>query len=190
MSFRTLAFKCFAVLALASLSVSLSAAYEGIVPKDSTVTAVPGENGGFFFNGSFNIDLSEEARDVLERGIPLTFILRVEIEKKRWFWTNKDLGTVRENMRLTYNPLTRQYKVNVGTMTQNFDSLRQALVLMSTISNLLVAPYRDLDDEYVAKARFYLDKSRLPKPFQVTLSKGSGWNLDTGWFNVRINKPK
>ncbi len=58
---------------------------------------------------------------------------------------------------------------------------------MTTISKLYVAPYRDINsDDYEVRARFYLDTERLPKPFQVTLKKDDGWNLDSGWFDVTI----
>lgn len=36
------------------------------------------------------------------------------------------------------------------------------------------------------RARFYLDTSKLPRPFQVTLKKDDGWNLNSGWFDAEI----
>ncbi|MCD8339057.1 MAG: DUF4390 domain-containing protein, partial [Burkholderiales bacterium] len=71
MFLRTLAFKCLVILAMCLPCASLIAAEEGIVPSDAIVKVVPGKNGGIFFNGIFHITLSDEARDVLERGIPL-----------------------------------------------------------------------------------------------------------------------
>ena len=98
-----------------------------------------------------------------------------------------EISKVTERIRLSYNPLTRQYRVSLGGMTQNFDNLDQAIFFMTTISKLYVAPYRDINsDDYEVRARFYLDTERLPKPFQVTLKKDDGWNLDSGWFDVTI----
>jgi hypothetical protein len=62
-----------------------------------------------------------------------------------------------------------------------------ALRFIKTINNLYVGSYRNLNPEdYEARARFYLDTSKLPRPFQVTLKKDDGWNLNSGWFDAEI----
>lgn len=179
----------FTVLTAVSLSfaVMTCALAEGIVPIHTQVTAIKDEVSGIYFEGSFELELSSEVKEVLERGIPLVFNLEVEVNKKRWYWFDRQIGKVVERIRLSYNPLTRQYRVSVGAMTQNFDSLDQAVFFMTTISRLYVAPYRNINPEdYEVFARFYLDTDRLPKPFQVTLKKEDGWDLNTGWFQVDI----
>lgn len=164
-------------------------ATEPIVPISSEIFAVKEPHGGVFFNGDFELDLSNEVFDVLRRGIALTFIIEVEIEKKRWYWFDKKIASVQEKIRLGFNPLTRQYRVSIGGVNQNFETLDQAIHFMKAISDLRVSGYQNLDNEdYEARARFYLDTSRLPKPFQVTLKKNDDWNLDTGWFEVPIGK--
>ena len=61
------------------------------------------------------------------------------------------------------------------------------LAFIKTINNLYVGSYRNLNPEdYEARARFYLDTSKLPRPFQVTLKKDDGWNLNSGWFDAEI----
>lgn len=146
---------------------------------------------GIFFSGEFDFELAPEVQDVLRRGISLHFVLEVEVEKKRWYWFDRLVSQARENIRLSYNPLTRIYRVSIGNMTQNFDTFEGALRLMQSVTNLFVGSYRDINsEEYEARARFYLDTSKLPKPFQVTLRKEDGWNLDTGWFPVQITDPE
>lgn len=158
-----------------------------IVPLEANVVANNGERQGIYFNANFDIEVTDEVADVLRRGIALNFVLKVELEKKRWYWLDRTISEVTENIRLAFNPLTRQYKVSIGGMSQNFDTLDQALHMMGTVSNLHISSYRDLNSgSYEARCRFYLDTSRLPKPFQVTLKKGDGWNMDTGWFEAKI----
>lgn len=169
-------------------SAVTSAYADQIIPLNSQLQVQKKDNVGAYFDGNFEIDLSGEAEDVLRRGIALNFILDVQVEKKRWYWLDKTVVDIHENMRLSFNPLTRQYRVSIGGMTQNLDTLDQALQLMSAVTNLQVSTSAKLNSEdYEARARLYLDTSRLPKPFQVTLRKGSGWNLDTGWFTVKID---
>ncbi len=188
MNFRAAVVTCFIGLSLGAMTPVSYAADEQIVPTEARVKAIDGKNGGIYFDGKFSLDLSDEAREVLERGITLNFILEVEVEKPRWYWANKDLGVVKENIRLSYNPMTRQYRVSIGGMKQSLEDLTSAVQLMSTISDLFISPYMKLEPSFEAKARFYLDISKLPKPFQATLKKDNGWNLDTGWFKVKIEQ--
>ncbi len=188
MNFKTAVLTCLIGLSLVATVPVSYAADEQIVPTEARVKAISGKNEGIYFDGKFSLDLSDEAREVLERGITLNFLLEVEVEKPRWYWANKDIGVVKENIRLSYNPMTRQYRVNIGGMKQNFENLSSAIQLMSTISNLFISPYMKLESSFEAKARFYLDISKLPKPFQATLKKDNGWNLDTGWFKVKIEQ--
>ncbi len=186
MSLRTTVVKCLFGLMALIISLPLFAADEGIRAVSTSVRAVSGDAGGIFFDGNFEIELSDQAKDVLSRGITLNFVLEVEVEKKRWYWFNRDIGEASESIRLSYSPLTRRYRVSIGGVTQNFETLSQALQLMSSVSNLYLSSYRDIDDGYKAQARFYLDTARLPKPFQVTLKREGGWDLDSGWFDVPI----
>lgn len=182
-----------ALIVLGALFTSVQPmASEPIVPLDSEIFSIKEPQDGIFFNGDFELDLSNEVFDVLRRGIVLTFIIEVEIEKKRWYWFDKKIASVQEKIRLGFNPLTRQYRVSIGSVNQNFESLEQAVHLLKVISNLKVSGYQNINNgDYEARARFYLDTSRLPRPFQVTLKKNEDWNLDTGWFDVPIgNKEK
>lgn len=182
---RKIAIILFSLSAL--LCAAEGAAADQIAPLESEIFSIKGPRGGVFFKGNFELDLSNEVFNVLRRGIALTFIIEVEIEKKRWYWVDKKIADAKERIRLSFNPLTRQYRVSIGNMNQSFETLEQAIYLLRVISNLKVSNYRKIDGEdYEARARFFLDTSRLPKPFQVTLKKDDDWNLDTGWFDVPI----
>ena len=179
------------VAGLIAAAMAVSACAEGIVPVHAEVSAIQDSSKAIYFDGSFELELAPEVKEVLERGVPLNFNLEVEIFKNRWYWFDREISKVTERIRLSYNPLTRQYRVSLGGVTQNFDNLDQAIFFMTTISKLYVAPYRDINpDDYEVRARFYLDTERLPKPFQVTLKKDDGWNLDSGWFDVTIVSTK
>lgn len=178
--YKKLAFACAA--ALCALTAS---AGEGIIPLEAQVEGRGTPAPGIYFKAIFEIEVGRQVVDVLHRGITLTFVLDVQVDKKRWYWFDRNIAGVRETMRLSFNPLTRRYKLSVGAIAQNFDSLESALQLMESITNLYVGAYRQLDaDDYTARARLYLDSTQLPRPLQVVLDKG--WNLDSGWFAVKV----
>lgn len=165
----------------------LTFAADQIIPLDSRVIASHEAPYPTRFSANFEISPSSEILDVLRRGIPLTFVLEVSITKDRWYWTDKKVSTKKERMRLSFNPLTRQYRISLGSLNHNFESLDQALQLISSVNNWLILEGVELDpNDYEAKARFYLDTSRLPKPLQVSMDRGPDWSMDTGWFNVKI----
>jgi hypothetical protein len=146
-----------------------------------------GADHAVLFDGSFKIAPGQEVMDVLRRGISLNFVLEVQVKKNRWYWFDKTVGSKKESIRLAYNPLTRQYRISIGSITQNFETIEDALRLMSVYKNWKVCEEEDLNpDDFSARARFFLDTERLPKPLQVSLKKHSGWNLDTGWFEIPI----
>lgn len=178
------------VLAAALVLSAVGQAYSASVePVTAEISAQRTPSSGLFFNGEFNFELTDELMDVLLRGITLSFVLEVEVEKKRWYWFDRDIAGASEHIRLSFNPLTRKYKLSIGGMTQSFESPAAALAMMKNVSNLYLGSCRELNPEgYSAKARFYLDTSKLPKPFQVTLRREDGWNVDSGWFPVKITR--
>lgn len=172
---------------LLGLSLVFAVQASEVVPVDPQVESQETPTKGLYFSSSFEFDLSSEVEDVLQRGITLYFVIEVEVDKKRWYWFDRLIDETKETIRLSFNPLTRSYRVAIGGMTQSFNSLEGALRLVKSINNLYIGSYRELNsDDYEARARFYLDTSKLPRPFQVTLNKDDGWSLNTGWFDVGI----
>ena len=111
-------------ITLLAMSTSLSAlASDVVVPVDPVIEG----QEGLYFSSSFEFELSSEVEDVLQRGITLYFVIEVEVEKKRWYWFDRSICGIKETIRLSFNPLTRSYRVAIGGMTQSFSSLVGAL---------------------------------------------------------------
>ena len=73
------------VLAAALVLSAVGQAYSASVePVTAEISAQRTPSSGLFFNGEFNFELTDELMDVLLRGITLSFVLEVEVEKKRW----------------------------------------------------------------------------------------------------------
>jgi len=154
-------------LALSLLLLTAAAAQAGsIEPKRAALT--PGEDG-YTLSAEFALDLGNRLEDAVARGVPLYFNLEFVLERSRKYWVNEHVTTRSLTYRLSYSSLTRQYRLTTGNLHQNFGSLEEALRVIGRIAAL---PVVDRDaikagESYEAAVRLALDRSQLPKPFQV-----------------------
>jgi hypothetical protein len=86
---------------------------------------------GYFLEADFEIALTHTLEDALNKGVPLYFALEFELIRPRWYWFNEKLANSRQQYRLSYNALARQYRVGVGKLYQNFSALPEALAFLS-----------------------------------------------------------
>jgi hypothetical protein len=128
--------------------------------------------------------------DALQKGIPMFFVAEVEILRNRWYWTDLKVAGEARHMRLAYQPLTRRWRLNVGskpignsglgvTLTQNFETMGDALAAVQRFSRWQVADSAaiDPDSTHTLRFRFALDVSQLPRPFQIGAVGQSDWNI-------------
>ena len=157
----------------------------GIEIRSASFTA--GEDG-HTLNADLDIALTPVLEDALNKGVPLYFVLEFEVVRSRWYWTNERIISARQHVRLTYNTLTRQYRVGTGALYQNFSRLPEALNFLSKIRRREeVEPGAFKRGEtYSAALRMRLDITQLPKPFQVNALGSRDWNLASDWFRWTI----
>jgi len=138
---------------------------------------------GYVLNADFNFDLNQKLVDALAHGVALHFVAELRIERPRWYWFNKLIIQRRLEYRLAYHAMTRSYRLNIGSLHRNFDSLAEALHSMEHIRSLYVAPPNAFNakDKYEVTLRFFHDTSLLPKPFQLSALANGKWELGTGW---------
>jgi hypothetical protein len=86
--------------------------------------------------------------------------------------------------RLTYNPLTRQYRITSGLLGQQFDSLDEVERLLARVVSRPVIRKDALSagERYEAAVRLRLDVAQLPKPFQINALASRDWSLQSEWF--------
>ena len=155
---------------------------EGIEVRKAALNA---SEEGYLLEAEFNIQLTSALDDALHKGVPLYFALEFELMRARWYWTNEKLASLQQQQRLTYNTLTRQYRVGVGALYQNFSSLKEALDYMSRIRRRQdIDGTLRKDTAYAAQLRLRLDTTLLPKPFQ--LHTGRDWNINSEWYRWTV----
>jgi Domain of unknown function (DUF4390) len=172
-------------LALAACIIgSAHAAQSGGI--DIRKAALTASEDGYLLEAEIDIQLSPQIEDVLNKGVPLYFMLEFEVTRSRWYWTNEKIASVQQPWRLSYNTLTRQYRVGAGALYQNFSTLAEALAFMTRVRRRGDIPPGALqkDTTYAAALRMRLDVTQLPKPFQ--LNTGRDWNVGSDWFRWAV----
>ena len=146
-------------------------------------------------SADFSISLNSVVTEALTRGVALYFVSEFSLIRPRWYWLNKEVSQSEQIIKLSFNSLTRQYRITYGTLYQNFPNLDDALKVISHQSAppiaasllrqedgylAMILPRKDGD--YIAATRLWLDVTQLPKPLQVNALAGQDWSLDSGWY--------
>ena len=155
------------VLAAALLLLVAAAAQAGSI--EPTRAALTPSEDGYALSAEFSLDLGNRLEDAVARGVPLYFNLEFVLERPRKYWVNEHIITRSLTYRLSYSSLTRQYRLTTGSLHQNFGSLQEALRVVGRIAALPVLEKDAIKvgETYEAAVRLALDRSQLPKPFQV-----------------------
>ena len=173
-------------LAALRLAAAVPARADGIeVKKAALVTA----DDGSFLEAEFEISLTHTLEDALNKGVPLYFTLEFELIRPRWYWLNEKIVATRQQYRLGYNALTRQYRVGVGALYQNFASLPDALAFLSQVRLRDIAELGALakGNTYTAALRMRLDISQLPRPFQISAVGSREWSVGSDWHRWTVS---
>jgi hypothetical protein len=147
---------------------------------------VPG--GGAVLNATFEFEVPQALEEAVQKGIAVYFNIEFELFRKRWYWFDRKVNSTTLTYRLSYSPLTRQYRLARGGLSQSFDSLEEALGLLKSVRQWKVIEPGLLSprDSYEAQVRMRLDVTQLPKPFQVNAITSREWNLASDWRELAV----
>jgi len=174
------------VLLLGLMTVSgLACAEDPIAVSHATVSVRSGVDPGTFVDAQFDLELPLSLREAVDHGIALYFVIELEVSRSRWYWFDKRLLDDAIEYRLSFSPLTRQYRLARGGLAQPFDSLDQALATMRRVTQWRVADSALFDGGNThGRIRMRLDTSMLPKPFQVSALTDPDWKLESDWVRL------
>jgi Domain of unknown function (DUF4390) len=145
-------------------------------------------NDALLVNAVFEFELPQALEEAVQKGIALYFNIEFELFRNRWYWFDRKIASSTLTYRLSYSPLTRQYRLARGGLSQSFESLDEALSLLKSVRNWKVAEKSILGprEEYHAQIRMRLDVTQLPKPFQVNAITSREWSLASDWREVPV----
>ncbi|SOY53362.1 DUF4390 domain-containing protein [Cupriavidus taiwanensis] len=158
---------------------------------EATEARVEYQDGGFELAASFDFDLPPALEDALHKGISLYFAVDFQLSRSRWYWfDDKPVNTTR-SVRLSYQPLTRQYRISTGGLQLPFTRLKSALQFIQRVRGWRVFERSAVKpgETYNAEVRMRLDLSQLPKPFQINAVNTRDWNLASDWRRFTYTVP-
>ena len=145
---------------------------------------------GLYLTAALQLELPAIVQDALYKGISMHFIADAEVLRQRWYWMDKVVARATRYVRLSYQPLTRRWRLaqsaapfaatGLGvSLDQNFDDLPEVLAALQRIARWKIADEGSLDDgvPYIVNFQFRLDLSQLPRPLQIGAVGGSNWNI-------------
>lgn len=145
---------------------------------------------GLYLSTTLQFVLPELAEDALYKGIPMFFVAEAQVMRDRWYWSDRQVAEATRYLRLSYQPLTRRWRLNISSspitnsglgvvLAQNFEEYSDALAAIQRISRWKIADPDAIspDGQHTVNFRFRLDMSQLPRPFQIGAVGRSGWSL-------------
>jgi len=175
---RALAFA--AALAVAA-ALPPQRARADVIPVKSAELRV--EEGEVLLNAEFEFALNPTLEEALQKGVPLYFVLEVELARPRWYWLDEKVQSASTTWRVSYAPLSQQYRVASGLFSQNVSSIAEVERLIGRVTSRPIASAADFarGARYEAAVRLRLDVNQLPKPFQVNALASREWQLASDW---------
>ena len=134
-------------------------------------------------------DLPSSIEEAMYKGVSLTFVSELGITLERWYWRDKTVVNATRQIRISYQALTRRWRVlpwsdlasqgGLGVqLPQTYETLPEALAIAQRIHNWRVVDYADIGDgDHWLTLRYRLDMSQLPKPLQIGLLGQGDWSI-------------
>jgi Domain of unknown function (DUF4390) len=143
---------------------------------------------GMYLSATMRFELPSAVEDALLKGIAITFVAEAQVLRDRWYWYDKSIATATRNVRLSYQPLTRRWRISVlgndestsgASLSQSFDKLPDAIAVVRRISRWKIAEGTEIDQEsrHNVDFRFRLDTTQLPRPMQIGITGNADWNI-------------
>lgn len=152
-----------------------------------TVTRLSGRVEGefYFVDAEVHIDLSPDARDAIDSGVPLQFAFDFEIHRpRRFMWDKRVLG-LRRAWRLERHALANKYVVTdiVTRKRVVHTSMSDAIEALGRLSDITLGKAQDLlsTPGLQGRMRAQLDIEALPAPLRPIAYLSPSWHLRSDW---------
>jgi len=162
-------------------SVAATATADAIQVNNATLEVAETRYALF---ADFRLELTTSLLEALSNGVSLGFLVEFELSRPRWYWLNEKTTTEKLELRLSYIPLAKQYRLSSGSLHQNFSSLSEALRALGEVHGWPVLDRDQVENgrRYIASVRMRLDPAQLPTPFRVMSAVTSReWTLASDW---------
>lgn len=144
-----------------------------------TAFAVQRGEEGVTIDYAINFELPRGAEEALAKSVPLYFVAEAEVFRDRWYWRDKRIASASRVWRIVYQPLTANYRVTFGGLSQSYPSRAEAFAVIRRGANWKVAEAGQIEDgsRHYVEFSFRLDTSLLPRPMQIGIATQPDWAL-------------
>nr|WP_241015030.1 DUF4390 domain-containing protein [Burkholderia sp. Ac-20379] len=152
-------------------------------PVNVQRASLQSDGNGWALDARFEFELNANLEDAVNKGIPLYFTTDFELSRARWYWFDEQPVSVTQTIRLSFQPLTREYRVSTGGLALGFPTLKEALAVVQHVTSWHVIDRNQVQagETYTASVRMQLDTALMPKPFQVDAVNNRDWTLVSDW---------
>lgn len=159
---------------------SVTANAEGIKLKSAELERVDND---WLLNATFKIELTPGLEDAVQKGVVLYFQTEFDVTRSRWYWFDEKPALAQRLTRLSYQPMTQQYRIASEGFTFSARTMFEALQAVGSVGGWRVIEGSQIDPSksYTAAIRMTLDLAKLPKPFQVNALNNRDWNVTSDW---------
>ena len=125
------------------------------------------------------IQLPRPVEEALQRGVPLYFVAEARVYRHRWYWRDLRVARAQRAWRLSYQPLSDNWRVSLGGLAQSHATLAEALTALNSSARWKIADNSqiDPDERYYVEFSYKLDTSQLPRPMQFGIGGQADWTL-------------
>ncbi|WP_394753045.1 DUF4390 domain-containing protein [Crenothrix sp.] len=181
---------CFLALVLSLLSASLHAADEVSTIKQASLSL---QDNSYVLSAEINYYFSKKALNALQNGVPLFWIVQVEVQEQHDLLWNRTLAEKEIRYRLQYHALLNMYRVKNESSGEvyNFSTLSAALDLMSNIRDFPVISSGFINlkkNQYRAAMRVLFNRNALPLPLRTMAYLNPQWYLSSEWSTWSLTK--
>lgn len=140
-------------------------------------------DGHLEITADLEFELNAKLRDAAMRGVALYFAADLTITQPRWWWLDRNVVQATRTWRVSYNALTRQWRVSIDEVAWPVGSLDEAMQLIRQVRGWRVAEASRFEPggHYEGALRLRLDTSQLARPFQLNALNSSAWSMETPW---------
>ena len=121
---------------------------------------------GLLLDFATRFELPRAVDEALHKGVPLHFVAEATTYRYRWYWRDRRVADASRSWRLSWQPLTLNYRVAFGALAQTYPTLAEALSALRRSAGWRIAEplARDDDASYYVEFSYRLDTSNAAAP--------------------------
>jgi hypothetical protein len=167
---------CLVLLNCGTLSAASTAETYGIKVTKANLLSI---GDSYYLGADIDYHFNPPVIDALVRGVPLTLVVRLKIERERKLWFNETLLNEKRSIQIRYHPLATSFQIldQTSGATQSFIGLPALLDTLSRLRGWEIAKIETFKpgQRYIGYLSVQLDIEALPLPLRAQAYLSPRW---------------